>query len=134
MIPMTYKLLRETFRFAWRNEPFPFADFGFRCGSKQNGPVGLLACAPQIGGARIEVAAKKLRKRAAKSMESLVRVNLCAYRMRSSAPPRAQLSLAKGGVSLLSTKGSFRRQHALVGREAIGRSLANYTNYFNELS
>src|ERR1700734_4184732 len=75
MIPMTYDQTCETFRFAWRNERFVLAVFRPRRGPERNGAVGRPSSSI---GASERVAAKKLRKSAAKALESLAPVNSCA--------------------------------------------------------
>jgi hypothetical protein len=102
MISMSYTQDCETVRFAWRKIRFVFAAFGLRRRRKRNGQVGVRVLGePQITGRSViapearksrsgsrsihrmatglEAAArKKLRRRAAKVMKSLARVNLCA--------------------------------------------------------
>lgn len=90
MISRTYDPAYETFRFAWRNERFVLAVFRLHPGQKRNPrqPPALLGSARQ---SELAVAAKKLRRSAPKTLESLCRVNLCAGLRPIVCPLRARL-------------------------------------------
>jgi hypothetical protein len=77
MISTTYDLRCETFYFAWRKIRFVSAGFGLVDAGTKWAVVSSLGITQNVGDLEVAVG-KKLRKRAAKSMKSLARVNLCA--------------------------------------------------------